>query len=131
MFFGGGMQFDKDIKLLIVEDEPDLREVYSLTLLKKGFLVEHADCGSEAVHEVNNGSYDLIITDLMMSRGNGLLVIEAAMKKKIPILVLTAYADAEITVAVPKGVPVLRKPCDLDHLVEAIVEQVSEMPVSA
>ena len=78
-------------KILIVDDEADIRKIVRLLLEKKGYSVCEASNGLAAIEEVKNGDIDLVIMDIMMPKMSG---IEATAKIReismLPILFLTA-----------------------------------------
>ncbi len=82
---------NSDIKILVVDDESDIRKIVRLLLQKKGYSVIEASNGILAVEAVENGDVDFIIMDIMMPKMSG---IEATAKireiSKVPILFLTA-----------------------------------------
>lgn len=82
---------NSDIKILVVDDEADIRKIVRLLLQKKGYSVIEASNGVLAVEAVENGDVDFIIMDIMMPKMTG---IEATAKireiSKVPILFLTA-----------------------------------------
>jgi DNA-binding response OmpR family regulator len=82
---------NSDIKILVVDDEADIRKIVRLLLQKKGYSVIEASNGILAVEAVENGDVDFIIMDIMMPKMSG---IEATAKireiSKVPILFLTA-----------------------------------------
>lgn len=84
---------NSDIKILVVDDETDIRKIVRLLLQKKGYSVFEANNGDLAVDFVRNEKVDFIIMDIMMPKMSG---IEATAKirefSKVPILFLTAKA---------------------------------------
>ena len=72
------MDTDKAIfmKILIVEDEPSLRELMQKTLAKERYVVETADTFYEASLKIADYSYDCILLDIMLPDGNGLKLLE-------------------------------------------------------
>lgn len=60
------------MKILIVEDEPDLRETIRISLLKENFVVETAADYYSALEKVNDYDYDCILLDIMLPGGSGL-----------------------------------------------------------
>lgn len=86
-----------NIKLLIVEDNPDLRSYLGSILTRVGFHVLVAADGLAGLETVLSESPDLVITDLMMPNLSGLDLIREIRKKEhlhsLPIILLTAKAD--------------------------------------
>ncbi len=90
---------NSDIKILVVDDEADIRKVVSLLLKNKGYSVIEASNGSAAIDIVKQDDVDLIIMDIMMPKMSG---VEATKKIRelsvAPVLFLTArsfVADKE------------------------------------
>ncbi|MBA3694037.1 MAG: response regulator, partial [Acidobacteria bacterium] len=82
-------------KILLVEDEEDLSLTLADRLENEGYAVEAAMDGETAVEMGVNGSYDLIILDVMLPRKNGFDVCRDLRQKNItiPILMLTAKGE--------------------------------------
>ncbi|MCA3227289.1 MAG: response regulator, partial [Burkholderiales bacterium] len=59
-------------RLLVVDDEPDLRTLYELTLLREGYEVESAGAVEEAWTRLAAGGFQLLITDMRLPDGSGL-----------------------------------------------------------
>ena len=83
--------YNSEIKILVVDDEADIRKIVRLLLQKKGYSVFEASNGALAVEAVQNGEFDFIIMDIMMPKMSG---VEATAKIReistVPILFLTA-----------------------------------------
>ncbi len=82
-----------DKKLLIVEDEDDIREMMRIVLEKRGYYVATAGNGIEALAKIREDKPDLIITDILMPEMDGYqLFLELRVENfaNIPILVVTA-----------------------------------------
>ncbi|MCW1885651.1 response regulator [Luteolibacter flavescens] len=62
-------------RILIVDDEPAIREVLRQALMAEGFEVEMARNGTEAVKHVREGAFDLVLTDLIMPGKDGIQTI--------------------------------------------------------
>lgn len=78
-------------RVLVVEDDPILRDVYQTILATQPYICDIATNGQEALEKCRNNSYDLILLDLMMPVMNGVDFLESyedieAMKSKIIIL---------------------------------------------
>ncbi len=80
-------------KILIVEDDQDVRELYAEVLRDEGFDVEEAVDGQSGLAKVLEGSYDLLLLDIMLPKFDGLEVLktikEKAKVKGIPVVLLT------------------------------------------
>ncbi|MBI2031907.1 MAG: response regulator [Candidatus Levybacteria bacterium] len=63
-------------KILIVEDEKDLSDLYSDTLKEAGHEIETTDDGQEAYDKMKQGGYDLVLLDVILPHLNGLLIME-------------------------------------------------------
>ena len=90
----------KKIKVLIVEDEQDIRELMSFHLSKQNIEVDTAEDGKAAYDKLLKNKYDLIIMDWMIPEVSGLDLISWVRKKEhiqytTPILMVTAKSDPE------------------------------------
>jgi DNA-binding response OmpR family regulator len=63
-------------KLLVVEDDQYLRELYVEILQDEGFEVDYAVDGEEGYHKIYTGGYDLILLDIMLPKMDGLKILE-------------------------------------------------------
>ena len=82
---------NSDIKILVVDDEADIRKIVRLLLQKKGYSVIEAANGVLAVEAVQNEDVDFIIMDIMMPKMSGIEATEKIREiSKVPILFLTA-----------------------------------------
>ena len=85
---------DKMSKILIVEDDPDSREILGERLRAYGFDVEEAVNGWEAVEKLKKYKADLIIMDIMMPKLDGYtackIIRDDSKTAKVPIIFLTA-----------------------------------------
>ena len=83
-------------KILVVEDEPDIRELVRYNLEQNGFRVAEANDGEEALRKVAEEKPALVILDLMLPQGDGLEVCRALRGQRetadLPIVMLTAKA---------------------------------------
>ena len=79
------------VRILVVDDEPDIRNVLRLLLTSRGYSVEEAANGREALEQVQKNAYDLIILDIMMPEMNGVDACAALREiSSAPVLFLTA-----------------------------------------
>ena len=80
-------------KILIIEDDHDVRELYAEVLRDEGFNVEEAVDGQAGLAKILENSYDLILLDIMLPRFDGLSILKTIKKKAglkdTPIILLT------------------------------------------
>ena len=103
--------------VLVVDDEPDLRTLYELTLLREGYDIETAGTVESALLHLKDRTYSAVITDMRLPDGSGLDLLhwleESARREKA--IVITAYGSAENAVEALKAgaYDYLTKPVDL------------------
>jgi len=107
-------------RILVVDDEADLRELFEITLIKMGLDVDSADCLAAARERLSHTEYSMVITDMRLPDGFGMeLVIEVSNKfKNTPIAVITAFGSADNAVAALKAgaFDYISKPVSLNQL---------------
>lgn len=108
--------------VLVVDDEPDLRELVALTLADEGYEIDVARNGREALERIDVRSPDLVLLDMMMPVMNGRELCTALRDKGMaPRVVVMTAADHVAQCARELGaVGWLAKPFDIDDLVLAI-----------
>jgi DNA-binding response OmpR family regulator len=83
--------------VLVVEDEPNIRELVALHLQLDGWTVTQAGDGQDALRLAREGTFDLIILDLMLPGLDGMTVLKALRRdtpaRDVPVLLLTARRD--------------------------------------
>lgn len=67
-------------KIIVVDDEPELRKILVQSLSEQGFEVTECPGGAEALAELRKKEFDLLLTDLMMPEMDGIRLLEAALK---------------------------------------------------
>ncbi|MCY0879189.1 MAG: response regulator transcription factor [Firmicutes bacterium] len=84
-------------RLLIVDDDPHIRELCRLYLTHEGFQVEEAADGEEALSLVTSNAYDLVVLDLMLPKVDGFDVLTSIREQDrwLPVVMLTAMGDEE------------------------------------
>ncbi len=115
-------------KIMVVDDEKNVRDIVRLQLEKRGFNIFEAENGEQAIKLLKEGnnfvSMGLILCDIRMPKVNGIEVIDYLKREApgIPIIVLTGYPDTELAVSLlKKGVKdYLVKPIDKAKLLEAV-----------
>jgi two-component system response regulator PilR (NtrC family) len=104
-------------QILVVDDEPDLRTLYELTLLREGYRVETAENLAQAFAQLSERRFDAIITDMRLPDGLGMALIHhiKTQQRGERCVVITAYGSAENAVESLKAgaFDYLTKPVDL------------------
>ena len=85
---------DKDVKILVVDDEERIRRLLKMYLEREGYIIEEAEDGNEALAKSLANDYDVILLDLMMPGKDGIEVCrELREKKATPVIMLTAKGE--------------------------------------
>lgn len=120
--------------VLIVDDEADILELLELTLLRMGLEVKRASNVREAVEFLQNGHYDLCLTDMRLPDGEGLEVVKYIGERcaDVPVAVITAHGSTENAVAALKAgaFDYLAKPVSLEQL-RTLVKSALNLPRAA
>lgn len=86
-------------KILLVEDDPFIADVYLTSLKKEGFLVKHVDDGSLVLPLLKKESFDLVLLDLVLPGMDGFEILkeikESPELKEIPVIILTNLNERE------------------------------------
>lgn len=91
-------------RILVVEDESDIRELIQFILEQEGFTVEAVPTGEEALTKVHTEKPELIVLDLMLPGIDGLQVCRTVSNQDISILMVTAKSsDADIVLGLEMG----------------------------
>lgn len=121
-------------KVLVIDDEEDVRDVVKFHLSEQNLKVIEAENGEEAIkllnEEDNMINVGVILCDIRMPKVNGVECIQYILKEApgIPVVVVTGFPDTEMATALLKsGVKdYLVKPVDKDKLVAVVQKQVAE-----
>lgn len=104
-------------RLLVIDDEPDLRTLYELTLLRDGYELASAETVAEALHLLGKERFRVVITDMRLPDGSGLDVLAWLERegRQERAIVITAHGSAENAVEALKAgaFDYLTKPVDL------------------
>ncbi len=107
-------------QVLIVDDEPDIREVLELTLGRMNLETRTAANVEEAKHLLDEYKFDLCLTDMRLPDGNGIDLVRHIQEKfpYLPVAVITAFGNMETAVAALKAgaFDFVSKPLDLNDL---------------
>ncbi|MCZ8218500.1 MAG: sigma-54 dependent transcriptional regulator [Acidovorax sp.] len=114
--------------ILVVDDEPDLRTLYELTLLREGYRVETASSVQEARDQLKAHRFDAVITDMRLPDGFGMELLQDLrdQQRRERCVVMTAYGSAENAVeALRSGAfDYLTKPVDLKQFRSVVASAV-------
>jgi CheY-like chemotaxis protein len=120
-------------RILVVEDDEDMRETMREILTLNGFQVDTADNGKSAVRMASEGArYDVVITDIRIPLLDGLDVAKACRALPHPprLILITAYPEWHDTARRRGEWPILRKPLSLRNLVQTVRQQVLKVEPS-
>lgn len=117
--------------VLVVEDNENERELYTLLLEMKGFKVKSVDTGQGALAELQRDPPDIILTDIAMPNMNGLDLVRQIKSRtelaSIPIIVMTAFDDHYLKWAECMGATkTISKPFEPDDLFMTILKVLPE-----
>jgi CheY-like chemotaxis protein len=124
----GLSRFGRATRVLVVDDNPDMRLSAKLLLESEGYVVQVARNGEEALRVQRERPSQILVTDLYMPEVDGLETVQRFRKAypEMPIIVISgggskgaAKAD-HLSVARELGVRTLRKPFDPQALIEAL-----------
>lgn len=116
-------------KILLIEDMKGVRESLEVILSMAGHEITLAENGKEGLEKIASGTYDLVITDILMPEVDGTEVIVQTKQKKpsLPVLAISAggngvSADQALTIASQKANAILEKPFSKEELLGKVDE---------
>ena len=109
-------------KILIVDDEENIRLLYKEELEEEGFLVELAENGEEALKKLSRFQPDLVTLDIKMPGMGGIEALKRIreMERKLPIILCSAYGDYKQNFATWASDAYVVKSADLTELKSTI-----------
>jgi len=113
-------------KVMIVDDEPDMREMLDLMMQKEGFETEMAKEGIDFLKKIDSFQPDIVILDVMMPGLSTLEILEKLREKqskpKIILLTVVRFSDEEKERVFKMGniVEYIKKPFEFDDLMNAV-----------
>ncbi len=111
-------------RVLVVDDEADIRELVVLTLMRMGIEADSAENVAHATKRLAERTYDLCLTDMRLPDGDGLMLLShiAGQYGNTPVAVITAYGSTDNAVAALKAgaFDYLAKPIQLKQLREVV-----------
>ena len=123
------------IKILLVDDEPDVTRILSKRLGRRGYECQAAANGQEAVDAMAQFAFGLIVMDVKMPVMDGMSALQIihARWPKTQIILLSGHADMQLAVqAMSEGAfGYLMKPVDIDELLFKIEDAVTQVRLEA
>ena len=111
-------------RILVVDDEAHVRTMIAATLERQGYQVMLASGGREAQDALDQDSFELILTDIVMQDGNGLALLERihAENPHLPVIMVTAIHDISVAIdSMRRGAyDYVLKPFEREHLVATV-----------
>ena len=120
-------------KLLIVEDDTITRRNLSVLLSEEGYDVDQAGDGVQALEILAGRPFDLVLSDIVMPRMDGLKLLQQLqfMAPQMPVMIMTSYVSDSLS-SVPAGAAeFIRKPFVLDDLlfkVQRALDKAAQVP---
>ncbi len=110
--------------VLVIDDEPDIRELFILTLSRMGLSCDIAVDFKQGIEYIKQNNYSLVLTDMRLPDGDGIEIVKFIQKFKpqLPVAVITAYGNVEGAVNTLKAgaFDYVSKPIDLVMLKELV-----------
>jgi two-component system, NtrC family, response regulator PilR len=132
--FRAPMNPPSHFSLLVVDDEPDLRTLYELTLLREGYDIETAGTVEDAKLHLKDRVYSAVITDMRLPDGTGLELLRWLEDngRREKAIVITAYGSAENAVEALKAgaYDYLTKPVDLKQFRAVVASSLGRGPAT-
>jgi len=121
-------------RVLIVDDEPDIRELLEITLLRMGLDTRSAEDYSSATRLLNDETFDLCLTDMKLPDGDGIALVEHIQQQfpHIPAAVITAHGSIDLAIKAMKSgaFDFVSKPVSLDTL-RNLIDKALTLPSTA
>jgi DNA-binding NtrC family response regulator len=115
---------NKSVRLLLVDDDPNMQRMVALFLNKKNYELEIAGNGRKALDLLDNNKFDLIISDMQMPLMDGSTLLRKMREKKIktPVILISAYTSLNMPneIDTTDFVAILFKPFDSSNLISSI-----------
>ncbi len=120
----------RKIDVLIVDDEPDIRELLEITLRRMQLTTHTAENLTVAIQRLQQNHYQLCLTDMRLPDGNGIELVNYVQKHKpqMPIAIITAHGSIDFAIQALKAgaFDFISKPVDLTHL-RTIIEKALQL----
>ena len=118
--------------VLVVDDNVEQVNILKKILMREGYSVSSATCGDDALKIVQQGSVDVLITDMSMPEMDGITLLKKAkeVKKNLPVIIITAFGEwGPYAEALREGAAdFLSKPFKMDEILKVLKRVVQEIP---
>jgi two-component system capsular synthesis sensor histidine kinase RcsC len=117
-------------RLLVVDDNPGVRDVWCESLVALGYEVTAAEDGEAALARFDAAAFDVVLTDLFMPGMDGWTLAEAIWDRSaVPVILITGSAvEADVERARAQGVMLLHKPVRLADFKRVIEQALRDRP---
>ena len=111
-------------RILVVDDEAQVRSMIGVTLERKGYDVQLAANSREAIEMLGRNAFDLVLTDILMQEGDGIALLDnlRCQQPHLPVVMVSAIHDISVAIdAMRRGAyDYLLKPFERDHLLQIV-----------
>jgi len=112
------------IRILLVEDDNDMRHFLGKALSRAGYSVDSCDNGRSAYNRLREEAFDLLLTDIVMPEMDGIDLVRRAtqLDPDLKVMFITGFAAVALNPAskVPKEAKILSKPFHLRDLISEV-----------
>ena len=89
------MSFNGKHRILIVDDEADVRELLRKFLSRRGYAVDTAADGDSALRAIRSGNHDIVLLDIRLPRGDGMSILRQIRAENSDVAIITMSGDAD------------------------------------
>ena len=108
-------------KIILIDDDENILRIFTSLLQRKGYIVDTAETGKEALKKIDTGQYDVALIDVILPDVNGLDLLKSIPSKTKKIVVTGTQRDECLRKAISEGADeFLLKPVKPEKLLELI-----------
>ncbi len=112
-------------RILVVDDENHVRSMIGATLERQGYDVQLASSGNDALEMLEHDGFDLVLTDIVMQDGNGIILLDSirGIQPNLPVVMVSAIHDISVAIdSMRRGAyDYLLKPFEREHLLATVL----------